>query len=64
MFWGLNTKAPDAATASGNDLNHDDIALRAVCVCQNLTATYMIGTCLMYDAEDAFNYPLKWWKEN
>jgi hypothetical protein len=32
MFWGLNTKAPDASTATGNDSNHDDIALRAVCV--------------------------------
>jgi hypothetical protein len=40
MFWGLNTKAPDAATATGNDLNDDDIAL-LLCVCQNLTATYM-----------------------
>ncbi len=32
MFWGLNTKAPDAATSTENDFNHDDIALCAVCV--------------------------------
>ncbi len=32
MFWGLNNKAPDAATTTGNDLNHDNIALCAVCV--------------------------------
>ncbi len=32
MFWGLNTKAHDAATATGNDSNHDDIALHAMCV--------------------------------
>jgi hypothetical protein len=67
MFWGLNTKAPDAATATGNDLKHDDIALRAVCVSEldcYLHGVINKGACPMYDADDAFNNPLKWWKEN
>jgi hypothetical protein len=67
MFWGLNTKAPDAATATGNHLNHDDIALRAVCVSELdccLHDAINLGACPMYDADDAFNNPLKWRKEN
>ncbi len=67
MFWGLNTKAPDAATATGNDLNHDDIALHAVCVSEldcYLHDVINKGACPMYDADDAFNNPLKWWTEN
>jgi len=31
MFRGLNTRSPDAATATGNDSNHNDITLHAVC---------------------------------
>jgi hypothetical protein len=31
MFQGLNTKSLDAAAATGNDPNHNDIALCAVC---------------------------------
>jgi hypothetical protein len=42
MFQGLNTKAPDAATATGNDLNHMMTLHSVLCVCQNLTATYMM----------------------
>jgi hypothetical protein len=67
MFWGLNTKAPDAATATGNDLNHDDIALRAVCVSEldcYLHDVINKGACPMFDPDDAFNNPLNWWKEN
>jgi hypothetical protein len=66
MFWSLNTKAPGAATATGNDLNHDDIALRVVCVSELDRYLHDVidkGACLMYDADDAFNNPLKWWKE-
>jgi hypothetical protein len=58
MFWGLNTKAPDAATATGNDLNHDDIALHAVCVSEldcYLHDVINNGASPMYDADDAFN---------
>jgi hypothetical protein len=63
MFWGLNTKAPDAATATGNDLNHDDIAFHAVCVSvldRYLHDVIYKGACRMYDADVAFNNPLKW----
>jgi hypothetical protein len=67
MFWGLNTKAPDAATAAGNDSNHYDIALSAVCMSEldrYLHDEINKGACQMYDVDDAFNDPLKWWKEN
>jgi hypothetical protein len=67
MFWGLNTKAPEAATATGNDLNYYDIALHAVCMSEldhYLHDEINKGACQMYDADDAFNDPLKWWKEN
>jgi hypothetical protein len=67
MFRGLNTKAPDVATATGNDLNHDDIALHAVCVSELDRYLYDVinkGACPMCDADDASNNPLKWWKEN
>ncbi len=67
MFRGLNTKAPDAATTTGNDSNHDDIALHAVCVSEldpYLHDVINKRACPMYDADDAFNNPLKWWKEN
>jgi hypothetical protein len=63
----LNTKAPDAATATGNDLNHHDIALRAVCVSEldrYLHDVINKGACPIYDADDAFNDPLKWRKGN
>ncbi len=63
----MNTKATDVATATGNDLNHDVIALRAVCVSEldrYLRDVINKGACPMYDADDAFNNPLKWWKEN
>jgi hypothetical protein len=67
MFRGLNTKPPDAATVTGNDLRHDDIALHAVCVSEldhYLHDVINKGACPMYDADDAFNNTLKWWKEN
>jgi hypothetical protein len=67
MFWGLNTKAPDVATTTGNDLNRDDIALRAVCVSKLDRYSHDVinkEACPMCDADDAFNNPLKWWKEN
>jgi hypothetical protein len=67
MFWGLNTKAPDVATATGNDSNHDDIALCAVCASEldrYLHDVINKGACPMYDADDSFNNPLKWWTEN
>jgi hypothetical protein len=60
---GLNTKAPDAATATGNDLNYDDIALHAVCVSEldcYLHDVINKGACPMYDADEACNNPLKW----
>jgi hypothetical protein len=67
MFWGLNTKAPDVTTATGNDLNHDDIALHAVCVSELDHYYHDVinkGACPTYDVDNAFNNPLKWWKEN
>ncbi len=67
MLLGLNTKAPDAATATGNDSNHDDIALHAVCVSdldRYLHDVINEDACPMYDAYDAFNDPLKWRKES
>jgi hypothetical protein len=65
FFCGLNTKSPDAATATENDSNHDDIALRAVCASEldrYLHDVINKGACPMYDADDAFNDQLKWWK--
>ncbi len=62
MFWGLNTKSLDAATATGNDTNHIDIALRAVCESKldhYLHDVINNGVCPMYDENDAFNDPLK-----
>ena len=67
MFWGLNTKYLDAATATGNDPNHNDFALRAVCeskLDRYLHDVINKGVCPMYDENDPFNDPLKWWKEN
>ena len=65
MFRGLNTKSLDAATATGNDPNNN--ALRAVCESEldrYLHDAIDKGACAMYDENDAFNDPLKWWKEN
>ncbi len=67
MFWGLNTKAPDAATATGNDSNHDDNALPDVCVSEldrYLHDVINKEACPMYDSDDAFNDPMKWRKES
>ncbi len=67
MFRGLNTKSLDAATATGNDPNDNDTALRAVCKSEldrYLHDAINKGACAMYDENDAFNDPLKWWKEN
>ena len=67
MFRGLNTKSLDAATATGNDPNDNDTALRAVCESEldrYLHDAINKGACAMYDENDAFNDPLKWWKEN
>ncbi len=44
-----------------------DIALRAVCESDldcYLHDVINKGACPMYDENDAFNDPLKWWKEN
>ena len=44
-----------------------DIALRAVCESKLDRYLYDVinkGACPMYDEIDAFNDPLKWWKEN
>jgi hypothetical protein len=67
MFRGLNTKSPDVAIATGNDSNHNDIALHAVCASELSRYLHDVinkGACPMYDADDAFNDPLKWWKES
>ncbi len=58
----MNTKAPDVASANGNDVNHDDVALHAVCVSKldrYLHDVINKGVCQMYDVDDAFNNPLK-----
>ena len=44
-----------------------DIAFRAVCESEldrYLHDVINKGACPMYDENDAFNDPLKWWKEN
>jgi hypothetical protein len=67
MFWGLNTKSLDATTATGNDPNDNDTAICAVCKFEldhYLHDVINKGACAMYDENDAFNDPLKWWKEN
>ena len=67
MFRGLNTKSLDAAAATGNDPNDNDTALRAVCkskLDRYLHDAINKRACAMYDENDAFNDPLKWWKEN
>ncbi len=67
MFWGLNTKSPDAATATGNNPNDNDTALCAVCESKldhYLHDVINKGACAMYDENDVFNDPLKWGEEN
>jgi hypothetical protein len=67
MFRCLNTKSPDVAIPTGNDSNHNDIALHAVCASaldHYLHDVINKGACPMYDADDAFNDPLQWWKES
>jgi hypothetical protein len=69
MFWGLNTKSLDGATATGNDPNHNDIALQLHAVCESNLDHYLHdvinkGACPIYDEKDSFNDPLKWRKEN
>jgi hypothetical protein len=59
------SKSLDAATATGNDPDDNDIALRAVCKSEldhYLHDVINKGACAMYDENDAFNDPLKWWK--
>ncbi len=67
MFRGLNTKSLDAATATGIDPNDNDTTLRAVCESELDRYSHDAinkGACAMYDENDAFNDPSKWWKEN
>ena len=64
MFCGLNIMAQ--ATPK-NDSNENDTALQAACASEferYLHDALDNGACPLYDENDSFNDPLKWWKAN